>query len=514
MISRLEQKFENSPALPFVLALVVNGIALILSSNYLDGDAHTRTYMAIEWLRHPFFVSAPNNLTWVFGPLHCYLNAAMLSIWFNPPLAPRVLSWLLTSLTILPLYYSLRITFSKRAAFYSALLFCFFTLYVHAAAISVSEGINLLFVFLGVWLFLRFQASGSWGALLLCSLALLAANMMRYDSWPLATLITLYLAVNHLQALRKGEDSRYDWLQIITLGVVSHSFAIMWMAVSWLKLGDPLIFMHYSGNLDAPVIARRITEMGKLKYVAYNTAFLPGVMLLSLSLTSFVLSIIGIWKTLRSRPGNLILLIFELYLVYYFATFVFSFQRFPLARFTILPGAFLLCFAGVGIVRLDEALSEKWRSFLKAMALVVPLISILILGQFPQPSPTDWKEKLRAVSPITKPPEYFPKMASAINQRLTTGQTLVLDSRNFNDRLLYLDLWKHYDHVYCSWPGTESLAGFIRNERPALVLYTSTPNRNHELFTDTGDGDSVRIAGIRYRKTETWGIFTLYEIRE
>lgn len=512
MISRLEDKFAHSPALPLLTALLVNGIALLLSSNYVDGDAHTRTYMAIRWLQNPFFITSPNDVTWVFGPLHCYLNAAALSIWYNPPLTPRLLSWLLSSLTILPLYYGLRIVFNSKAAFYSALLFCFYTLYIHAAAISVSEGINLFFVFLSIWLFLRYLRAPSWVTLLPGAVAMLAATMIRYDSWPLATLLSAYLAVTCVTSPANKETLRIAWVQVIAFGAITHSFAMMWLAVSWIEFTDPLMFMHYSGNLDAPVIADKIAEMGRLKFFLYNTAFLPGVMFLSLSATTFFLGLAGVWKTLRSNPGNLFLLALWLYVVFYLVTFVFSFERFPLARFTVIPGAFLLCFSGVGLMWIADRLKGRATGILKATAIAFPIVSVIVLGQFSQPSANSLKEKLRAVSPTTQPPDYFHQTASFFNERLAGGQVLALDCRNYNDRLLYLHLWIHHDRIQFRWSDTDSLAAFVESTMPDFVLHTAVPNRNHELFRPGIDGPLTSIAGIPYKIVDRYGIFTICEI--
>ncbi len=510
MVDWIYEKFGGSVRLPLLLALTVNGIALLLSSNYVDGDAHTRVYMAIEWLRAPFFISAPNQLTWVFGPLHCYLNAVVLSIWNSPLLAPRVLSWLLTSLAIVPLYGSLRALFNRRAACFSALLFCFYTLFIHSAAIAVSEGINLFLFFLSTWFFLRATESGAWRDIVVTALALVAATMMRYDSWLLASFLTIWAVLLKLKPGVHASARRFGWGQLLLLGTLAHSFIILWLVASWARFGDPLIFMHYSGNLDAPVIAAKIAEIGKLKYLLYNSAFLPAVMFLSLPFTSLVLSLVGVWEELKRSTGSLLLWLLGVFVLFYFVTFVFSFERFPLARFTILPGAILLCFSGVGLERLQRNLRGARRALTGFLAIAVPLLVVVALGFFSRPGDSDWQEKLRAVSPLTNPPAYFPEMAKKLDDRLNAGADLVLDCRNFNDRLLYLYLSEYYPQIRGAWADTESLRRFIEASVPEFVLYTARPNRNHELF-HRETGDTVAIAGLNYQPADSAGIFTLYQ---
>ncbi|MCK4857899.1 MAG: glycosyltransferase family 39 protein, partial [candidate division Zixibacteria bacterium] len=274
---------RRQPVYLFLLALAINGIALALSQNYLDGDAHTRTYMALQWLKSPFFIYQPNEITWVFGPLHCYLNALILSVWNNPTLAPRLLSLVLTTLTIFPFYHSVRIVFSRREAFYTTLLFCFYTLFIHPAAIAVGEGINLLLVFLSIWLFLRCRESGNRRDLFLCALTLMLASAMRYESWLLPPFFVL-LFLFHRYA-RAADMRTLPFLHLGAFALLSHAFILMWMISCWATWGDPVYFLHYSGNLDMPVIAAKIEQSGILKLMLYNLAFLPAVMLLSFPVT-------------------------------------------------------------------------------------------------------------------------------------------------------------------------------------------------------------------------------------
>lgn len=502
---------KRRPILLFLLALVINGVALALSHNFLDGDAHTRTYMAMQWLKDPFFITRPNDVTWVFGPVHCYLNALALLIWNVPPLTPRLLSLLLTSLTIFPIYYSAKLVFGAREAFYTTLLFCFYTLFIHPAAIAAGEGINLLFIFLGIWLFLRYRHGGRWYDLILSGISLMLASGMRYESWVIAALLAIVLLWSRRATSASGDGRSYlkQILAAVVFGLVSYSFAIMWIIACWKQWGDPLYFMHYSGNLDAPLIAERIRESGALKFMAYNLAFLPAVMLISFPVTTLAVAVVGFFHTLRRNLGNIFVLLFVLYVVLHLVLFVFSLQRFPLARFTTLPGAFLLMFAGTGVVFLKNRLKPAAGKALVAVLIVVAAANVVGLSFFSHPSSNDIEEKLRAVSPVTSPPEYFCQAISYCDSLLAAGNDLVVDCRNYNDRLLYLSLYRHYNHVYQNWHDNNGLASFIEDKHPEFVLYTNYPRNNHELFDFTATPNQVVVAGVPYKQEAQFGIFTI-----
>lgn len=509
---------RRQPFYLFLLALLINATALILSHNYLDGDTHTRTYMALQWLEQPFFISHPNDITWVFGPLHCYLNALALWVWNDPTLSPRLLSLLLTSLTIFPLYHSVRLAFGSREAFYSTLLFCFYTLFIHPAAIAASEGINLLLVFLSIWCFLRWRESKNWGDLLLAAMSVMLATSMRYESWLLAPFFGLLIVWPLRRGLLPGAGSNLtrQWSQFLSFTLISHGFILLWTIACWIKWGDPLYFTHYSGNLDAPTIAKRLEEAGALKIIAYNLAFLPVVMALSSPVTTLLVAAVGFVRALRHNLRNIFVLLFGIYLVFHLVVFVFSFERYPLARFMTIPAALFLAFTGAGIVALSARLMKKAARALTIILVVCAVVNVIGLSFFSQPSDNGIAEKLRAVSPLTNPPDYFLETASFCTNALVDNPAaqLVVDHRNFNDRLLYLDLYGHRRQIHVAWSSNEQLARFIKSQQPRYVLHTRYPRNNHELFELTSDGRRALIAEQPYHRLFTSGIFTVYELVE
>jgi len=510
------KEFRNGPLIPYLLALFIGAVALALSDNYVDGDAHTRTYMALQWLKNPFFINAPNQVTWVFGPLHCYLNALVLWIWHNPPLATRVLSLVLTTLTIFPLFYSVEKAFGRREAFYTSLLFCFYTLFIHPAAIAASEGINLLFVFTSICFYLYYHQSGKTSHLLLSALAVLLASMMRYESWLLAPFFTLLLMRDNFAFhFKKVTYARYRprWWRVVLYGLISGSFIVIWIGSCLIEFGDPVHFLHYSGNLDAPVIAKKLQESGALKLMVYNLAFLPGVMFLSFPFTSFLLALGGAFSIIRQNRNNIFLWLFGLFLLFYLVIFVFSFERFPLARFTTVPGAIFFCFIGTGLVRFLTHVKTRLVPIIMATLLIVSAANMAILGTYNTPSEQPIAEKLRAVSPITRQPDYFYETAAYCNNQLSVGSDLVLDCRNYNDRLLYLSLYQHFDKINHHWRDNKHLTEFISDNRQKFVLHTKYPRRNHEVFLLSDDGVNALIGGVSYIRAASFGIFTLYQLK-
>jgi hypothetical protein len=507
LITATERRWQDKPWVLVLLAFLINGVALALSHNYLDGDTHTRTFMALQWLKHPFFIYIPNDVTWVFGPLHCYLNAAALSVWNNALITTRLVSMILTSLTIWPLYHSVRIVFSERAAFYSALFCCFCTLFIHPAAIAASEGINLFFIFTAIYFFLQYRASSGWRDLLLSAGAILAATMMRYDSWPLTSMLALLLLIHAFMEAGKPDVSAKGAaiIKALAFGLISHGFILMWLLAQWIVFKDPLHMMAIEA--DAPEIAKHMSQVGLLGVVMYHLSFLPVVMFLSAPV-AFVASVVGFYRGVKSRQFSVFFWLLAVMVVYYLLTFVISLSRYPLARFTTIPAVIFLCFSGVGMVYV----LERWPIFRRVIP-VLALITILVpigLGFFSHPSENAIAEKLRAISPVTNPPTYYFDFVDDCRKTLASGNRLLLDARNYNHRLLYLDLYQYRDQIDYYWPSTDSLLSFIGATHPPFVVRTDFPRPDKPIFDTANGSASIAAAGLEYHLLARRGIYCLY----
>lgn len=510
-VLRFEERFQNRPSLIFLLALAINTIAYLLSHNYIDGDTHSRTIMALNWLKSPFFIYGPNDVTWVFAPLHCYLNAAIISIWHEPTVSPRILSLLLTSLTIFPLYHSVRLEFGVRAAFYSALACCFCTLFIHPAAITASEGINLFLVFCSIYFFLQNRNSPNWRNLLLSATIGMLATMMRYDSGPLISMMTILLIVFAFKdsAEESGLSRTNAVIRAVIFGVISHSFALMWVTAQWINLGHP--FHMTVDSLDVNVIKQHLANRGLLGLLFYQTAFLPGVMLISIPLPAFIASTVGLFQSLKRRRFPILFWLLTAMVIYYLVTFVFTLARYPLARFVTLPTVLFLCFSGVGASLLVDRLSQRTRRFIIPIVILMMITTPVILGLFSRPSDNAIAEKLRAVSPLTNPPHFYFETLRECEVLLLSGERLVLDTRNYYHRLLYLDLYDYSDSIDYNWPSPDSLLSFIKTRQPNYILRADYPKTDVDVFDSRCGSEYTNSGGVLYRLSHRAGVYAIYK---
>ena len=157
---------------------------------------------------------------------------------------------------------------------------------------------------------------------------------------------------------------------------------------------------------------------------------------------------------------------------------------------------------------------ERWPTF-RRLIPVLALITILVpvgLGFFSRPSENGIAEKLRAISPVTNPPTYYFDFVDDCRKTLADGSRLLLDTRNYNHRLLYLDLYRYHDQIDYYWPSTDSLLSFIGTTHPPFVVRTDFPRPDKPIFDAANGSVSISAAGVKYHLLARRGIYCLYAV--
>ena len=95
---------------------------------------------------------------------------------------------------------------------------------------------------------------------------------------------------------------------------------------------------------------------------------------------------------------------------------------------------------------------------------------------------------------------------------MQSGNRLVLDTRNYNHRLLYLDLWEYADQIDPKWSSADSLRQFILSNRPRFVLRADFPQTDQAVFDATCGNLSANVGEVRYRLGKRLGIYGIYEL--
>ena len=213
----------------FVLAFSIRLFFFPFADNR-PGDPWERVFTALEWLKHPHIILSGDWL-----PLHTYLLAGILSIWKDPLIAPRALSLLFGSLTLIPFYLLLRDLFDRNNAILSSILFSFFGLHISYSSQSWSETTGIFFLITGFYLFFTKNKMEPWFSIL-SGVSLGLSCMVRIEFWPFVPLLIF------VRVIQSG------FRQSLLFAISSCIFPILWMMSNYIQIEDFL--PYYTVNIS------------------------------------------------------------------------------------------------------------------------------------------------------------------------------------------------------------------------------------------------------------------------
>jgi hypothetical protein len=136
------------------LALLLRFLAFPLTSVTNEGDSVPRIFLSWQWLEHPALLDCSG-----WPPLHFYMIAAALWIWFDPVRSPSVLHILISIATAIPLWGFVRREWGEKGALFVAAAFLFYPLAWHLSFMPASEGAFAFFVASAMYFLSRTRSS-------------------------------------------------------------------------------------------------------------------------------------------------------------------------------------------------------------------------------------------------------------------------------------------------------------------------------------------------------------------
>ena len=485
--------------IPFTISLILYGVYFALSDTF-GYDTITRSLMGARWLQHPFYISGSNAITWTFGPLHCYLNALSIIIFKDPNWGPRLFSTLFGFMTIFPLYFIVKEIFGQKEAFYSSLPFPFFTLYMNLSVSGNSESLSGFFLLSSIFFAILFSKTPKFSYSLFAGLAMMLSCATRYEVWLFIPIIGLFLFKNYL--ISKDRRFLQGCLLFVALSV---AFPVSWILGNYYQNGNLLGFIPREDH-DAVIMMH---GSSRIFDSLYKLAYLPAVLFLSLSPMIFLIAVWGFWQHKKNIISNLVAWGFLTYLTYYLAAFVVLRTSILAARHINLPGLFLLVFLGPGLVALEERFQKRKIGISKITILATMLVLQAVLIPFNKPS-EGWAERLRAISPVVQEPDYVNGAVSSLTNSATKGSSIFLDAKHYDQRILYLRLYKYWDNIEAYYGSPDSfVTAVIESDRDILVISPANV-RLRKVIHQTGDYLVFEWPDYAYCKMEQFGIFSYY----
>jgi len=488
---------------PLIISSVVLHVCYRFSTTF-GHDTIFRSLMGWRWLQEPFYIMAPNDITWVFGPLHCYVNALFIFIFPDPNVGPRVASTVFAFLTMIPFFLIAWKIFGKKAAFYSSLAFSFYSLFVGLSVSSNCESLATFFLLIAIYFVIKFTERQNYFYPVIFGLSMTLAAATRYDIWLFIPFICLYLFLKYLTT----KNAKF-LLGGVIFFIFAMAFPVQWMYGSYQVSGDPLTFINQVKVLNVRWLQNHV-EMGP-KYVAYNAVF-PGVMAITLTPFIFLVALLGflrgIWSQIKSL--NILTLLLILLYVYYYYNFVLTHTVILFSRYIVLQGVFLLLFLGYGLNFLEEKLIES-RFRIYRVIFYASMVAVFVILSFCREWDSGFRGRLGPLSPIVKQPVFVTQTVNYLGEKAESDFKIYLDAGNHENRYPYLKLYDNWDKVYGYFGKPEGWALELNKYDPDYIVTSHTYSRVKDYMDIAHDTLCVHNVHHTYIKVQEYGFFSIFE---
>jgi hypothetical protein len=460
-------------------------------SDTCGNDTVTRSLMAWRWLKAPFFILASNDITWVFGPFHCYFNALVILITGNPLWGPRLSACLFGALTAIPLYMLVKHFFGRRAAFYSGLAFPFFTFFIGLSVSGNSEPISSFFILWAVYFAVRFRETHSLSWAVVAGVSFSLAGATRYDVWVFGPILIGYLTWEYIR-----NRSRAVLRGLIVFSIFAASFPAAWIVGNYIKIGDPFIFFRQA--YGAPIISDHF-DLPYVRHVLYDIALFPSVMTLGLTPAVFFIAIFGFYRTLRQKGSRglfpaIVLLILVLS---YLGVFVINQKIDAVSRMMVLHGLFILMFFGPGMVVLQSSLKQTLGKILFFSTLIIMIVFSALppLAAF---KPAEWNSRLIPLSQYVPVDRNIKLAEDFLHRRLERGEKLILDCKFMPQRSILLRLFEHENDIIQFYGTASDYAQEIISRQPDIIVLSPSNRRLSEIQSAWINSHEFHISRLNY----------------
>ena len=466
-------------------------------------DAAARVALAIRWLHHPGVMSATECSQ--YGPLPIYLNAGILSIWNTPYTAPRFLSLIFGSATVVPLFFLTRLLFGRRAAIFSGVFFAFYTLQVKSSITAMAEA-PFGFLFLaGLFYLFRFRRDGTTRDLYIAAVWISLACLVRYEGW-------LYVPLFGLLSVRPSARSGggAGWLMdslksAVGFVMIASLCPILWMTMNYVKGADPLWAWHFIAKDHAQLAEMALVKRGGIGGVIYNLFFSPGVLLLSLTPAVAILSLAGFLRALARRQTLAYAALLLPSLVYVAETL--GMRMAPLARLFTLTGLLLLPYAGAQMAVWTAGLSRSAMVrratgvILSAVIVFLALLSAAFLPGLP------FHQKCWSVSPVSPFLPEEKEVFDLLKERMKPGDQLVQDGNTAYTHTITFNI---SPDIYENWWARPTIdEGLKTPEDRIRYLESSTPG--FAVF-ETAKTDLPKLLNVPAERMSDFSKITIRQI--
>lgn len=341
----------------------------------VSADEFARGLVAVQWARSPRF-NLVADISGIWLPLEKYLNGVLLMIWPDAYVTPRVSTFVASCVLAVVVYvWVYRLYGRIEVAEIATLLVIVQPWYLWLSSTPMLEMYYLPFVLGGLMLMTRWLRRVEGRDWLYAGCCLLVASGFHVQSWTfinLLNLLTVGYWVRFAIQQRWGPMAKLSGFYLLGNGLI-----LLFTAIEYVTTGSVFGFLS------------RHAVYSKWFYAGYGVSFwekflyYPNLVAEHVHIAVFVLAVVGLWWTLRTRsaPGQLLPLgLGLLALLLNSALNVVSVP--PTAapgRYSLFYLLLLAPYAAYGVDRLMEVGRTGTFKFVRMSAVTVALLATLLI---------------------------------------------------------------------------------------------------------------------------------------
>jgi len=248
---------------------------------WLSADDYCRTVKSYEWLQNPNLYSG----VWLSG--HFWINGIVMFFIKDLFLAVLFVNITFSALSLVYFYNIIDLTFDKKVAFFSALIFSLFQFQVWLSISGLPEPIFFFFVIGGIYYFLVWKKTDKISSLLLSSIFFALGNLFRYEGWIFSGVFVFLVILKHR---RNFIDFDRHLVRDILISAISFLTIIFWIVLNYIDYKDPFFF--------AKETSRIYEEYNTVKFLQRLIQY--PIFILYIAPITTILSLKVVWHTIKN----------------------------------------------------------------------------------------------------------------------------------------------------------------------------------------------------------------------
>jgi len=477
----------------FSVALGVRLIDLCFTHN-TGTDAWARYQIALTWLNNPWHV--PSTI-WL--PLHFWLLGSVLMLW-KSELAARLLTVLLGSLTVPPLYGIVRRVFDGSVAVYATLTLIFLGLHVGYSGTTSSEVPTVFFVVWGVYSWLRYRSDGEGKWLVIAGAAFSAASLCRFEPW----IYIPVLGVLTLDFSRGMKGALETWPRAAAFLLLASVGAAGWAVFSYVKWGDWLASAHGTALINAS------NPLNPQHPTPYTILSVPGGLVASLTPIIVILALIAIADIFR-EPFSTKWMVAMLAVVLTAAHWLNAIlHTATMARYALMYNWLWLPLAFYAL----EKHAGNWKDWLARRAFVSTFAFFVIwqglIIAVAQRAPCNVADRFGSISATLPLRCDLRHLISWVKGNVQDDEAVVLDNFSYEAadmiRFCHLRQQNVFSPPYMAGPADvkNDLASFVINQHPRLLVYEPRGPLGRTFMLGNEESVVLKTAEVQLHLYRIW----------